>query len=399
MKILVISEIVYREGGGAELATYLILKILSKEGFKITVLTSTRNPEPIPGVSYYTTSLLKPLDRVRRFFNVEMLKRQEWFRKLLKSHDILYIPQAAYNLIPQAKKLGLKIIVHLHNYTPIRWHGVVYYFEPERPTLMQELKVAIYNEVHQHGDPKRLLGLPASYLIYLVTKQTLKEADYIICVSRRQAGIILKQIPELAEKIRVIYNPLPNIPKTNLAKSKKPTLLYSGGDNYIKGFQTLLEALPKIMKYNKNVEVILTGRYGKTTEVLKQISKSVDKRIELLGYVSRNKLLNLCAKSWATIVPSIWEEPLPYVVMESMILGTIPIASKIGGIPEIVNGTPAERFLCSPNDPTELIERLNEVTAMDRKDLEQIGYKLQRQTEKKFNPIRVMKDILKVLWN
>jgi len=33
-----------------------------------------------------------------------------------------------------------------------------------------------------------------------------------------------------------------------------------------------------------------------------------------------------------------------------MLLGTIPIASRVGGVPEILHATSAERFICETND-------------------------------------------------
>ncbi|MEM4474689.1 MAG: hypothetical protein QXY75_06915, partial [Candidatus Bathyarchaeia archaeon] len=40
MKILILSELFYPHGSGAELATWLYVKMLAEEGFKITVVTS-----------------------------------------------------------------------------------------------------------------------------------------------------------------------------------------------------------------------------------------------------------------------------------------------------------------------------------------------------------------------
>ena len=44
----------------------------------------------------------------------------------------------------------------------------------------------------------------------------------------------------------------------------------------------------------------------------------------------------LHSRAYALLSPSIWEEPLPYVVIKSMLMGTIPIAARTGGVPEVV---------------------------------------------------------------
>ncbi len=46
MKILVLSELFYPHGGGAELATWLYLKMLAEEGFGATVVTKRFPGEP-----------------------------------------------------------------------------------------------------------------------------------------------------------------------------------------------------------------------------------------------------------------------------------------------------------------------------------------------------------------
>jgi len=87
---------------------------------------------------------------------------------------------------------------------------------------------------------------------------------------------------------------------------------------------------------------------------------------KVLGYISREGVLRLHSQSLALLLPSICEEPLPYMVMEAMAMGTLPIASRVGGIPEIVEGTYAEDMLFEVDNVEELVERVESVLAMSR---------------------------------
>ena len=57
------------------------------------------------------------------------------------------------------------------------------------------------------------------------------------------------------------------------------------------------------------------------------------------------------------VVPSVWQEPFGRTVIEALSTGRPVLASRVGGIPEIMTG-PLERFLFEPADVTGLAELL-----------------------------------------
>jgi glycosyltransferase involved in cell wall biosynthesis len=66
----------------------------------------------------------------------------------------------------------------------------------------------------------------------------------------------------------------------------------------------------------------------------------------------------LYRRAWALLFPSIWEEPLPYVVMEAMLTQTIPIASKVGGVLELIISDRLREFMFKPESSEELYEKI-----------------------------------------
>ncbi len=254
--VLTVSELFWPEGGGAELATYLTLQILAKHGFSVTVVTGTKNPVKIPNVKYYITPMLRSANRLTRWTLMKALSTTTFFKQLLKSHDILYIPQAAYPLIPVAKKMDRRVIVHLHNYMPIRYTGIKYYFEPDVVDHAYEIKLALFHERHVQKSLLRTLLMPLSYLAYIKSKSWIAQADKIICVSHRQAELVAKNMPQLRNKVDVIYNPPPpELANTDLPLKKwlgdEKVLLYLGGSSYIKGFHLIHKPLTKFQKSTK----------------------------------------------------------------------------------------------------------------------------------------------------
>jgi len=96
------------------------------------------------------------------------------------------------------------------------------------------------------------------------------------------------------------------------------------------------------------------------------------------------------------LTPSIWEEPLPYVVMEAMAMGTIPIASKVGGISEIVKGTYAEKMMFTPGNVGEFVERMEKVLSLSREQLLDIGASLRESVLKRFSEDAIRSKLLSV---
>jgi len=124
-KVLIVSERWWPDGTGGILASHLIARLLQDAGFKLAVIHGTREPEKLSGVCYTYTSLLSVRDKHRLWLNCSILARKHWFRKLISSSDVVYIPRYCYPLIPVAKKLDKRVIVHLHDYQPVSHNSIV----------------------------------------------------------------------------------------------------------------------------------------------------------------------------------------------------------------------------------------------------------------------------------
>jgi glycosyltransferase involved in cell wall biosynthesis len=388
--VLTVSELFWPEGGGAELATYLTLQILAKHGFSVTVVTGTKNPVKIPNVKYYTTPMLRSANRLTRWTLMKALSTTAFFKQLLKSHDVLYIPQAAYPLIPVAKKMNRRVIVHLHNYMPIRYTGVKYYFEPDVVDHAYEIKLALLHERHVQKSLLRTLLMPLSYLAYIKSKNWIAQADKIICVSHRQAELVTKNMPQLRNKVDVIYNPPPpEFVNTDLPLKKRlgdeKVLLYLGGSSYIKGYHLIHKAINKISK-KYNVKLVMT----------KVHDRKLPHSYVVYSNLSYREVINLYSEAYALLFPSIWEEPLPYVIIESMLTGTISIAARVGGVPEITKGTPAEHYTFTPGDVDDMVDKIDTLLAQPKEHIIDIGLKLREHVSKLFNIDQIRDKLLSV---
>ena len=245
MRVLVLSKLFWPEGGGAELATYLVVGLLSRR-FDVTVVSGTARPEPavLRRVRYLRWGALgsrfKPIEWLR------LLAGARHVRRLLEHTDVVYIP--SHTLLPLAavaKRLrpGAKVVVHLHNFQPLAYTSVL--LADGGPGAAQDFLV----ERMEHGSLPRAaaagLGHCANRAVSLLA---LRCADAVVCVSKRQRDILLRYIPELRGKTAVIYNLPPPLPGASKELGSEPVFVYAGGSSYVKGFHVLLEFLREAAK-------------------------------------------------------------------------------------------------------------------------------------------------------
>ncbi|MEM2514589.1 MAG: glycosyltransferase family 4 protein, partial [Candidatus Bathyarchaeia archaeon] len=323
---------------------------------------------------------LRVSNKIHLYLN--MLGNKRCIEKAIKKADIVYIPRFSYPAISIAKKLGKRVIVHLHDYQPISYTAVILSTEVHKP--MSDFKRTLILESRSDNMPRALASTLASPLTKLI-RRWVGMADKIICVSKRHEEVMLKFVPEYRGKTTVIYNPAPPIPKIIKNLDNTPTFLYSGGGSYIKGFHIFLRASMELLKRGVNAKFILTNEYAPQHQTLiKRLNNTYGNVYRLLGRIDYADLLKLHERSWGFIFPSIWEETFGYAVLESALMGTIPIASKVGGVPEVIDGR-VEQFLIKPNNAIEFADKMELLAHMGVQRVLSLGDDLSRHVSKKFS--------------
>jgi glycosyltransferase involved in cell wall biosynthesis len=383
MKLLAFTRLYWPEGGGAELATHLILNMLAKQ-FDIALVSGT--PHSRTEISYRVSKYMywrafelsfKPLDSIIQFFLNSAVRRS------IEEADVIYV-HSPLNAAILAKKVNpkAKVILHLHNFQPISYSSVLFHGENCRSDVARSIRLELFEN---RSLSKALLSGILSFT-NIENRIALFYADRIICVSNRQAEILKKTVEGVGEKIRVIYNLLPNAEETEKSPAEKPTMLYLGGESYIKGFHVVQAALSKL---RLETEVICAGEYRNGFPKLLNA--------KIVGRIDHDAVRRLYRKAWAVLVPSIVEEPMPYAVAEASAMGTIPIASRIGGIPEMAKGTYAEKTLFTPNNVDDFVNKIREVSTLSREEIVEIGAQLKQNMAKMFEYETIRRQFLEAL--
>ena len=390
-QLLVITERYWPEGSGGELATHLILEILRKE-FDIVVLTGTQNPTKLPGVRYVYEPLLAKREKVWLWLNTSRLAGSRRFQKMLRESDVVYIPRFSFPVIPHAKKLGKKVIVHLHDYIPVSYTATIlapyeeHRYRISRDDIMLECR----------RDLKHCLGVATLWWLPTLARKWLTHADKIICVSKRQADIITDLAPELTSKIEIAYNPLPpELISANINKEidNVLTFLYIGGDAYIKGFYIVMSI---IKGWRSKARFILTGINNR--EFINALSKLNDKdrKIEIYPRLNRDEVIKLHSRSWAFLFPSVVEETFGYAVIEAALSRTVPIAFRVSGVGEVIEGTVIENFVTNVYDVNQFVKKMAFISRLSPSEVIALGDRIRDDILRKFDMEVIKSRLIKI---
>lgn len=167
-------------------------------------------------------------------------------------------------------------------------------------------------------------------------------------------------------------------------------IIYFGGLYEHKGLNLLLEVindLPLITFY-----IVGTGTLKE--ELMTRIIKNKIKNVKLLGYLKDTRLKNLIMNSRFTIVPSIWYEGFGLVILEAYACGKPVIASRIGGIPEVIKDGKSGLLF----EPGNIDDCKNKILKLwnNPKLVSKMGIYARKLVETNFNPEDHYQKIMKI---
>ena len=138
----------------------------------------------------------------------------------------------------------------------------------------------------------------------------------------------------LSSDQRVIYNRVRNDDNfsfnTNINTHKSLIIGYIGSLHVVKGVDILIKAFRKT---KIEAKLLIAGKGEATYEKYLKDLASSDKRITFLGYTNP---YDFYPRIDLLVVPSVWNEPLGLIAIEACAHDIAVIASKRGGLPEII---------------------------------------------------------------
>lgn len=227
----------------------------------------------------------------------------------------------------------------------------------------------------------------------------LEDIDTFICPSDYLANFYIRAGLD-KKKVRVVCNGIDIDRFTKLHKSKDQTkdqtkirFSFLGYFGRHKGIHILLEALSGLKESIKeNVWVNLVGD-GDQKYYYERLVKELklDKLVKFWGKIEYNCIEDIYRQTDVLILPSIWPENQPVTITEAMASRIPVIATRIGGIHELVEEGKTG-YLFEPNNPEDLAQKMMEFI-FDRSKLIDFGEKAFQKISDKSLPNQVGKII------
>jgi starch synthase len=199
--------------------------------------------------------------------------------------------------------------------------------------------------------PWKAEQLGGGYALSMFCERTgIESADAVIAVSRGVRQDVLDCYPAVnADRVQVIHNgidpeiyrPQPS-PETLTRFGIDPTrpfVLFNGRITRQKGLPLLLAAA---LKLDRQYQLVIVASSPDTPEIAAEVSALAGRVAAERGnliwidhFISREDLIHLHSHAAVFVCPSIYE-PFGLVILEAMSCETPVVASRVGGIPEIV---------------------------------------------------------------
>ncbi|MCK5255586.1 MAG: glycosyltransferase [Deltaproteobacteria bacterium] len=189
----------------------------------------------------------------------------------------------------------------------------------------------------------RVMGGEKKYFHY-VEMITSFMVDHYVTVSESVKRYIIDKSKISAEKISVIYNGVniksqddshkQNVRMPFKIEDEDRILMTVGRLHEQKGHYYLVQAVSRVQKEFPKVKLLVTGE-GEEENNLKKLVKSLDLMNEVIFAGLSSDMERILPMAELFILPSLWEG-LPNALLEAMAAGKPVVATKVGGIPEIV---------------------------------------------------------------
>jgi glycosyltransferase involved in cell wall biosynthesis len=372
--------------------------MLSTAGFKVTVVTSKFNNEKeVSEEGDLTVYRLPLLNRTEGLKYATLLRLDILFsrfmRRLLKRADIVYIPRLWYSAIPLAKSMKKPVLVHLHDYIPICPLSSAFDVHKDAPCSNRgQLCSPRCIHAHERMQGKRDSDVIRSILLNSILKHypvnLLKLCDTILFVSKMQRKLVIDAAPSLGRKALVMYNPLPDVSRLEINGND---FGYFGGLDHLKGFHILCRAIADLERFAELKSNIQVTRFPTTDSGLK--ARLMKMHFVLHGKLEERQYELLYKHIRAVIVPSVWHEPLPYVVSEAIMRGRFVIASRVGGIPEQIEGCRGT-ILYEAENHKALAEALGFVSDLSPEEIVELGFQNREVFLKRFDNETILRKFI-----
>lgn len=390
MKILLINKFHYNRGG-SETYYFAQAEALKAKGHDVICFSMKDEKNVpcaqekyfVPHIDYNSNQggIKSKIKAVTSFF-YNKIAAEKMEQLINDEHpDIAHIGlinrQITFSVVEILKKHNIPVVMTMHdlifacpNYTMLTQGQVC-----ER-CLSESVLNCVKRKCVKDSTAKSLLA--AAEKKYLLKKRYYDLVDLYITECDFYKKLFIKS-NVTNSKIITMSNFLPIHQKYGFKEIYEDYILYFGRFSREKGIFTLLKA-QKLLKGKYYLKLVGAGPLA--SEIKDYISTNKINNVELPGPIYGEEMEKIIEKARVIVVPSEWYENCPYALLQSLAKGKIVIASRIGGLPELIEDGKTG-LLFKAGSETDLSSKIEYVFNMNENEYRNMSMRIAEDAKKK----------------
>lgn len=334
----------YRQQGGEDAVVDSEAEQLRDAGHDVRQLIEQNPDRPISSIGGVVMSPWNPA-AVRR------LRREiaDFKPDVAHVHNTWFAMSPA--VIRRLKSARIPVVMTLHNYRLTCANGIL--FRDGKPCEVCVGTSPWHAVAYGCYRDSRVLSVPAAATISLhqVLGTWTRSVDRFLVFTEFQRDLMARAGLS-GKKITVKPNSVPDPGPRIRPASTSTTILYAGRISKEKGIDYLVEAWRALEP--SSLQLVIAG----DGPMLDEIRRDLPTSVVSLGAVPKDRLRTLMLSARAAILPSVWYEGMPLVMLESFAAGLPVAASDLGAQGSIVARTLGTDWLFEAGDKTSVLSVL-----------------------------------------
>lgn len=341
MRVLLVNKYFYPRGG-AEAVFFETADLLRERGHAVSFLSmdhprNLQTSDPAEFVSRLEFDAPAPLlDRAR--IPGRMLYSLEARRKLSRlldrakpdlvhAHNIHH--QISPSIFPLLRKRGIPMVMTLHDYKVV----CPVYTLFRRGRTCELCRGGRYSRCWRHRCTKDSFLKSGLDMLEMYAHHRLLRLYRPVSIFISPSQFLKSKVESMGFRGRIVHlpNPIRTDGVTPSFRWRERSIAFVGRLTPEKGLLTLLEALRGV-----DIRCQMIGEGPSRESLLREVRAAGLTGVEFLGHLPPGGVRAEVRNSMFVVVPSGWYENHPRAVTEAFALGKPVIASRIGGLPELV---------------------------------------------------------------
>ena len=326
MRLLYWTEFYWPSIGGVETYSAQFVPALRDRGYEVAVITAHQFDYPVEENLDGTTIHRLP------------------FHEVLRARD----PEAFVNLRRQVEAVWNDFapdMIHANLFGP----SIALHLETNRRSPVPTV-IAIHSDLSESGGMGNIV------------RRSLDQAAWVTAASKATLGDIRSMFPQIKDKSSCInYGLITENIEPRPLSADPPRVLCIGRLIKNKGFDVALDAFAQVRDSFPNAKLTIAGEGPERPALERQAGAlGLGQSVAFTGWVKPDAVYGLVSQSTVMLVPSRYREPFGIVAIEAALMARPVIASRTGGLAEVVIDTKTG-FLVEKEDSQSLADRLREV--------------------------------------